>query len=208
MMFDSYCALPQDRRERIIFRNLVSAIEQAIEENRQIYLLSKNNYATGHPGITLSPYSLSLTKEELYNYLLGELVEYHNVRTTRLCRIRAIRILSDKRSFTDSVKESLEKMIRNGPQYPYHDEEDELIRVRFTEEGLRMFKAYYLHRPVPLKEDGDTYSFDCSWMQAMTYFSRFGEDALIISPKKLSRKMLNFYSVSRKRYYTLNETEE
>ena len=119
-------------RERIIFRDIVEPIEEAIAEDRQIYLLSKNNYLLGRPGLILNPYSLSLTREELYNYLLAEITDVGAVRTTRLCRIRNIRILPEKRVFTDTVKEKLEKMVFNGPQYPYRDEEDEPIRVRLA----------------------------------------------------------------------------
>ncbi len=212
MLFDSYCSLPQDKRERIIFKDLVDLIEEAIEEDRQIYLLSKNNYALSLPGLTLSPYSLSLTREELYNYLLAELNDYHAVRTMRLCRIRSIRILAEKRSFTRDVLDKLDRMILNGPQYPYLDEEEGPIKVRFNEEGLRMFKVYYLHRPVPTGIEDNIYTFDCSQMQAATYFSRFGENAMILSPEKLSRRMLNFHAAARKRYSQLigndQKTEE
>ncbi len=203
MLFDSYCSLPQDKRERIIFRDIVEPIEEAIAEDRQIYLLSKNNYLLGRPGLILNPYSLSLTREELYNYLLAEISDVGAVRTTRLCRIRNIRILPEKRVFTDTVKEKLEKMVFNGPQYPYQDEEDEPIRVRFTEEGLRMFKVYYLHRPVPRSIEGNIYTFDCSHMQALTYFSRFGENALILEPNKLSMDMLNYYRSAEEKYEEL-----
>ncbi len=203
MLFDSYCSLPQDKRERIIFRDIVEPIEEAIAEDRQIYLLSKNNYLLGRPGLILNPYSLSLTREELYNYLLAEITDVGAVRTTRLCRIRNIRILPEKRVFTDTVKEKLEKMVFNGPQYPYRDEEDEPIRVRFTEEGLRMLKVYYLHRPVPRSIEGNIYTFDCSHMQALTYFSRFGENALILEPNKLSMDMLNYYRSAEEKYEEL-----
>ena len=205
MLFDSYCALPQDKRERIIFRDLVEQIEEAITEDRQIYLLSKNNFLLGKSGITLSPYSLSLTREELYNYLLAEIDEYHAVRTMRLCRIRSIRILTEKRVFSDQVKKILDKMIVNGPQYPYQEDEEERIEVRFTDEGLRMFKVYYLHRPVPVSIEDHVYTFECSYMQAMTYFSRFGENALIISPVKLRKKMLEYHSIARKKYIELDK---
>lgn len=203
MLFDSYCSLPQDKRERIIFRDIVEPIEEAIAEDRQIYLLSKNNYLLGRPGLILNPYSLSLTREELYNYLLAEISDVGAVRTTRLCRIRNIRILPEKRVFTDTVKEKLKKMVFNGPQYPYRDEEDEPIRVRFTEEGLRMFKVYYLHRPVPRSIEGNIYTFDCSHMQALTYFSRFGDNALILEPNKLSMDMLNYYRCAEEKYEEL-----
>lgn len=203
MLFDSYCSLPQDKRERIIFRDIVEPIEEAIAEDRQIYLLSKNNYLLDRPGLILNPYSLSLTREELYNYLLAEISDVGAVRTTRLCRIRNIRILPEKRVFTDTVKEKLKKMVFNGPQYPYRDEEDEPIRVRFTEEGLRMFKVYYLHRPVPRSIEGNIYTFDCSHMQALTYFSRFGDNALILEPNKLSMDMLNYYRCAEEKYEEL-----
>ena len=199
-LFDSYCMLPQDKRERIIFRNLVEKIEQAIEEDRQIYLLSKQNHDLNKPGVILSPYSLSLTKEELFNYLLGELSEYQAVRTTRLCRIQSIRILNERRVFTDPVLNILDKMIFNGPQYKYDENEKDPIIVQFTDEGIRKFRYYFVHRPIPVSIEDHTYTFSCSYSQAANYFSRFGSDAVVISPVELREQMREFYEKAVKEY--------
>lgn len=193
MMFDSYCSLPQDKRERIIFRNLIEKIEEAILDNRKIYLLTKNNYKRGFPGVTLSPFSLSLTKEELYNYLLAELNQYKACRSTRLCRIQSISILKENREFSEDVLEKLNKMEFNGPQYAYTDEENELIKIQLSEEGIKKFKQYYVHRPVPIEINNDIYVFNCTYTQALNYFARFGEDAIILSPDSLKIQFKDFY---------------
>lgn len=193
MMFDSYCSLPQDKRERIIFRNIIERIEEAISEDKKIYLLTKNNYKRGFPGVTLSPYSLCLTKEELYNYLLAELNDYKACRTTRLCRIQSISVLKEKRQFSKEVLDKLNKMEINGPQYAYGDDENELIRISLSEEGIRKYKSYYVHRPTPIEIDGDCYVFNCSYMQALNYFTRFGEDAVVLSPEPLKKQFKEFY---------------
>lgn len=63
-----------------------------------------------------------------------------------------------------------------------------------------MFKKIYLYRPSPVSIEGDIYTFDCSANQLLYYFERFGDNALILSPKKLGIFMRNYYYFAYKKY--------
>ena len=127
--------------------------------------------------------------------------EYSVCRTMRLCRIQTVRILNEKRSFSKPVLEKLQLMEYNGPQYPYEEEETGPIVVKMNEEGIRKFRFFYIHRPVPISIKDDLYYFSCSYMQAINYFSRFGKDAIILSPKSLRKQIQEFYMNALKEYW-------
>ena len=66
-----------------------------------------------------------------------------------------------------------------------------------------LFERIYLYRPIPTKIEGDIYTFACSANQVLYYFERFGENALILSPKKLGLFMRNYYYYALKKYRTI-----
>ena len=76
----------------------------------------------------------------------------------------------------------------------------EPIKVRLTNKGKALFDKIYPYRPTPKSVDGDVYTFDCSANQALYYFERFGDSALILSPKKLGIFMRNYYFYAYKAY--------
>lgn len=187
-LFASYTSLPKDKRERIIFKEHVEKIEEAIQRNCKIYFTTTSN-PNKH---IASCYSLSNSKEELFNYLL---VEYKDRPFSfRLSRIDQIMLLNEAASFKSSTIEYLEKMKKNGPQFAYEKEME--ICVRLTEYGKRLFKKMYLHRPTPIRIEDDCYYFDCSKNQIIQYFFRFENHAFVEYPKGIAEEMLNKYQAS------------
>ena len=63
-----------------------------------------------------------------------------------------------------------------------------------------MFRAMYVHRPVPTKIDVDRYHFNCSYMQLFQYFVRFGKDAFIVKPAELRDRIKRFYAAGIRSY--------
>ena len=81
-MFTSYCSLPQDQREKIIFKNQYETLLKAIRENKKVFFTTKYGKDSIHES---SPYSITMSKEELHCYLL---TKYNNkCKTYRLNRI-------------------------------------------------------------------------------------------------------------------------
>ena len=149
----------------------------------------------------LSVYSVSPAKDELFNYVLAYDGK-HNV-TMRLASIKTVSPLSFSSAIPDENKILFERQIACAAQYPMYNTDDEPIKVQLTEKGKRLFEKIYLYRPTPVAIDGDVYTFNCSANQLLYYFERFGENALILSPKKLGIFMRNYYHYALKKYKTI-----
>lgn len=191
-LFASYTSLPKDHRERIIFKDTCDKIQEAIDKKCKIYFTTTSN-PDKH---IASPYALSRSKEELFNYLLAE---YKNrAYSFRLSRINQVVLLNEAASFDHDVQHSLELMKKNGPQFSYDNIGE--ICVRLTEIGKNMFKKMYLHRPSPVRIEDDHYYFDCSKNQIIQYFYRFGKYAFIESPRDIAEDMLYRYQSAARSY--------
>ena len=194
-MFASYSLLPQDKRETIIFKPLFDQINEAIENDRKIYFTT---YSSRSPHIA-SPYAVSNSKEELFNYLICSY--NHRPYSFRICRIEQIKILNESREIPDSMAEVFDNMIKYGPQFAYEVTKPSTpIKVLLTERGKDQFKKIYLHRPHPSRIEGDIYYFECSRGQIFQYFSRFGNNAVVLEPKELMADLHKFYALADKKY--------
>ncbi len=194
-LFASYVLLPQDKRERIIFREKFEVIEEAIENDRKIYFtLSANE--TPH---IVSPYSLASSKEELFNYLLAEYNE--KPFSFRITRLKKVVMMAETSSISEENEKIFQKMEKYGPQFSYvRNIPDEEIRVRMSERGKEMYEKMYVHRPVIKRIEGDVYVFDCSITQAYQYFIRFGRNALVEAPVSLQEDIRHYYASSLRAY--------
>ncbi len=202
-MFASYALLPQDRREAILFKDTFEKIREAIESDRKIYFTTRKNEK---PHI-VSPYIISNSKEELFNYLICQYKSYPY--SFRVCRIRQVKILNEGRDLNDGIQEIFDKMILYGPQFAYQVRKPaQTIKVLLTDRGKEQFKSIYLHRPQPSSIDGDIYSFDCSRTQAFQYFCKFGANALILEPEDLQADLHRFHGYASKRYSQLARTNK
>ena len=194
-MFASYALLPQDKRETIIFKPIYDRIREAIDTDRKIYFTTDSSK---QPHIA-SPYAVSNSKEELFNYLI---CKYHDAPYSfRLCRIDQVKILNEAREFSEEMIEVFQKMIRFGPQFSYEmNKANSQIKVLLSERGKKQFRMMYLHRPQPVKTEGDIYYFDCSRGQAFQYFARFGRNAVVLEPKDLQADLHKFYATANQKY--------
>ena len=112
-------------------------------------------------------------------------------------------LLPDKATITQKSSELFERQIRCGAQYPIYPSDKDEIKVQLTPNGKKLFEKIYLYRPIPTRIEGDVYYFDCSANQLIYYFQRFGDNALILSPKKLGIKMRDYHYFALKKYRTI-----
>lgn len=188
LLFASYVRLPQDKRERIIFKENFEVIESAIEQHKRLYFTSSTNKANKH---IVAPYSLSNSKEELFNYLIAQ--EKGNAYSFRVSRIANLAVLNEEAVFSDKVVPIFEKMEIYGPQFSYSLSENKTIKVRFSERGKALYEKIYLHRPPYTKINGDIYEFDCSVTQLTQYLQRFGKNAVVVEPENVRVDMEIYY---------------
>ncbi len=191
-MFTSYAYMPQDKRAEIIFKRQYSTIENAIKQNKKIFIV-----INGSEKLEVSPYSICRSKEEFYLYLLCSRNDYP--MTVKLNKITSVTTLEKVREFGRKDILVFDKMIKYGPQFIY-DPNDEPTVVKLTEGGIKRFKKFYVHRPIPDIIDKNVYTFNCSPDQVFQYFIKFGKDAEIVSPYYLRERAMRFLSSALKNY--------
>lgn len=185
-MFASYVLLPQDKREEIIFKPQYDAVLKAMKEKKKVFITTSKGK---NSKIEISPYAIVGSKEELHLYVIGV---QKTCTPLRLSRIVGVTQLAADAVFTEQQRLLAEKMIKYGPQFIYRTDEEEVL-VELTERGLDKYKKIYVHRPIPVKIEGNLYYFQCSYSQIVQYFVRFGGDAKIIYPQSVRNEICSFH---------------
>lgn len=193
VMFSSYALLSRDKREKIIFSDIFESLNNAITNNKEIYITNiKGN------SFTLKPYNIINSKDEYFNYLVG--VMDKDIVSFRVSRIK--KVIETNKDFIvkDSHYKTIDKMKKYGPQYIFKNDENELIKIKFTNDGIIKYEKMYLYRPSYIKKTNNIYYFDCSYEQIRQYLLRFGNEAEIISPKILRDEFKKYISDLSKLY--------
>ena len=196
-MFHAYTQKTKNEREKIIHKENFELLQKAITRGVQVCVQLQSGIVINN----LSVYSISPAKDELFNYVLAY-DNKHNV-TMRLASVKTVSLLSVSSNIPEENKILFERQIACAAQYPMYNTDNELIKVQLTEKGKKLFEKIYLYRPTPVRIEGDIYTFNCSANQLLYYFERFGESALILSPKKLGIFMRNYYYFALKKYKTI-----
>ena len=196
-LISSYVHIPQDKRERILFKDNYELVDKAIQNNKKIYFVIKRyDKETRH---IVSPFAIENSKEELFNYLLAD--KDSVPMSFRISRIKNLAVLNESASFSSLSLDSFQKMIKNGPQFAYGEKENNPIKIKLTDAGKLKYTRIYLHRPDYREiENNNIYVFDCSYLQATQYFERFGSDAIVLEPQDLRDRFELFYNKARKAY--------
>lgn len=194
-LFNSYIHHPLNEREKIIFKKNYNLLLKSIAKDTQVYISLSNNEIIKAASI----YSIASSKDELFNYVLLE--RDNNVsQTLRLSKIKSVALLSKKRELSQEVISCFDKQIKYGVQYPINAYEQEMILVKLTKHGQKLFKRIYLYRPIYDFVENNIYYFSCSYDQVLQYFQRFGRHAIILSPKSLAIEMRDYYHTSYETY--------
>lgn len=196
-LFTSYASKTKNLRELIIHKENYLQIQKAIKKHLKIAIKLK----TGDYFVNVSVYAISHSKDELFNYALLYLNKRNS--TIRLSSIDCVTLLSEKSDIPVENIKLFNIQLENDVQYTIYNTDDEPVKVKLTDKGKKLFEKIYLYRPTPISIEGDIYTFHCSAQQILFYFERFGDNAIILSPKKLGIFMRNYYYYSYKSYKKL-----
>ena len=196
-LFTAYVQKTKNEREKIIHKDVFVLLQKAIKQKLAVSLRLQSGTIFNH----LSVYAIAPAKDELFNYVLG----YNNKNniTLRLASVETVSLSSESSYIPEENQRLFERQIACAAQFPIYNTDNEPIQVQLTEKGKKLFDKIYLYRPSPISIQGDVYTFDCSANQLIYYFERFGENALILSPKKLGIFMRNYYHFALKKYKTI-----
>lgn len=120
----SYVHKPQDKRERILFKDNYVQINKAVQNNKKIYFVIKRYDKEKQD--TVSPFAIENSKEELFNYPLAD--KDGIPLSFRMSRIKNLAVLNESDSFSSLSLGSFQKMIKNGPQFAYGEKENNPIK--------------------------------------------------------------------------------
>lgn len=196
-LFNDYAKFNQDERERIIFKEEIDLINQAIKLNKKIHfkLISKTENEDGKTNpeqkLEVSPLGIYNSKDRQFAYLIYYTSSSYNVvNLYKLTDLRMSRSFRDE--LTKEIKDKIDNDLdKNDPQYinsPIIN-----CQIKLTKKGKKMFTKIFINRPKPYKIEDDVYYFEVSINQLFQYFSRFGSDALVLDNEKLSNRLRNFY---------------
>lgn len=197
----AYSKSTKNEREKIIHRENFEILNKAIKKGRQVCIALNGKDVFNNATV----FAVSPAKDELFNYVL--IYSGKQNYTLRLASICSVSILPTKASIAEENRELFERQIACAVQYPMYNTDVEPIRVQLTEKGKKLFNKIYLYRPTPVKVEGDIYTFNCSANQLLYYFERFGDSALILSPKKLGIFMRNYYYFALKKYKSIYKND-
>lgn len=186
-LFSSYSRLPRDKRELIIFKDSYTKLTESVRQNVMVYFTTTRS----EKGNKASVYTMESSKEELFNYVL--LCIEGVPATFRLARIKSVKLLKKAREDFENALPFFNKMRVYGPQYLITHKDDMPVKIKMTPQGESAYEKIYLYRPKYSRKDGNIYTFECSYIQIIHYFSRFGKDAVLLEPKELKTKMMYFY---------------
>ncbi len=199
-MFISYCEKPGYERERIIFRDNLSFLEDACRERREISFATTVKPDVIHHVI---PYEVVPGKEEIFNYLLcqeyNDYKERNEAKSYRLCRINSPGYYHNSGTMENQIINRLEKMKRTAPQYAINEEVESCLSL--TKAGQLAYMQIYTGRPDPDRTEKDPegegrmlYYFSCSQEQIFRYLQRFNiGEVKILYPEILKRKLADYF---------------
>lgn len=196
-LFISYSQRLKNEREKIIYKENYDIIKKSISKGLAVCITT----TSGGVYNLASVYDIAPARDELFNYVL--VYNDKSNHTLRLATVDTVLTLSDKAFIPEESKELFKRQIECGAQYPIYPTDKGLIKVKLSEHGKYLFKKIYLYRPVPISIEDDIYTFNCSRSQVLYYFERFGDSALILSPKKLGQQMRDFHYFALKKYRTI-----
>ena len=186
-LLSSYLSISRSNREVIIFRDTFEDLNKAIKNKRIITFSSTSSQDLVY---TIRPYMIAASKEEQCNYLLCTDNRSGQSRTFRISRLRALYVTSDTFNINEDILQELTDIAMRNPQSASQNVE---AKVVMTDRGIRKFHLIVKNRPDVERREGNTFYFNWPKRQLEDYFSRFGKDAVIVSPPECIESLKIFY---------------
>ena len=203
-VLEEYCTQPYVYRELIYYASDVQCIRTAIALKKRLKLCLRNSrLATDGRTIYMKPYGLLQDSGKKYNYIVGMLSDSHDSDTFVYASVRLSSVVRSSMMQksghlnAEERREILRRIHDAGVPYLSSGNHTQIIKVRLTKEGIRMYNSMLHLRPMYISKNEDhgawIYEFDCLPWQAEIYFFKFGPDALIQEPAELSEKFFHKY---------------
>ena len=177
-LFEKYCSKFKYIRELFVFQDTVKQILEATRKKKKIKL------KYGSKLTTVEPYFIKRDEQGDENFLFCYCETEKTYYNYKLKDLEVISILDEKikgkdKKYIESVRKNFDPFLGNG----------NFIKVRLTEEGMKMIKGLTNYRPKLIEKNEDIYIFEASNENAKLYFRQFSKEAVILEPKELREEM-------------------
>lgn len=193
-ILNEYVSLPQYVRENIIKRAETFAINEAIGNNKIVFInVSGVEYY-------IAPFALIENNEETFSYLIGLDVtsKKNSPITVKLSKIHNVTSLNTSYYFKKEEKETLINIINSGVEFASGDFIK--VKIKFSHGGFNMFKYRFHNRPNAKKIDDLTCEVSCTLTNFVNYFLPFGKEIEILNNSELKSKFAKFYKEAYESY--------
>ena len=212
-LLEEYATKPVFIREQILFKDTVDVINKAVSEQRKLKItlyptISSNGEVKPRRKFYVAPYKITQDPNRSFNYLVGFSKEIDKDYKEIECCIRISRIekINIQSSMGAKISKEKAKQLDNKLQTQtamYMSGNPISIKVLFTKRGLQNFKKLVHLRPRIYHVDENNeylYTFDCTVVQAINYFFKFGHQAIILEPEELKSSFKERYEKALNEY--------
>lgn len=220
---EEYAKLSQKEREKVFYKDWITQINDCKNNRRLIHVQWwKKNISEA----LLLPYDVFFSEDVNHYYLVAFSLakkesEYHYINTLNIPLRRIIlfeksyeyifnpdisiifKQKNDISGYSDLIKLT-ETRISDG-ELLYISDVRQKVEIQLTEKGLENIRSRGLFIPqnIEISQINDnTYiiSFEATWLQTFLYFFKFGQDAVILSPKKYRDRFIESYNNALQEY--------
>ena len=178
-----YATNPKNKRELFIFRESVERLNLAIKDKKNVYITFNDNRK-----VKVSPYYIGSSDLEIANYIFCYDYLEEKYKNYKLSYLNQVYTTSETGNWED--KKYINDVIKNFDPFL---SKGQVIKIRLSERGKRLFKAIKINRPKLINSKDDIFEFEASEEQIKRYFTYFLDDATIIEPIELKKWFIEKY---------------
>lgn len=186
-LFISYSSLSFDQRELIIFKTIANDLLYAIRSKKKVKITMDNK------NLTLSPIALMPIDTDPSNYLFASSGSRRapSYGIYQLSQIQFVEILDNK---VDLPQDQIQ-FIKEAKHQIVITLEKSIVKVHFTEKGIKALNEMPSHIPTILHKDTQNriYTFLCTIYEITILLIKLREDVIILEPSSIAiRAQENF----------------
>ncbi|WP_338959531.1 WYL domain-containing protein [Fusobacterium nucleatum] len=178
-----YATNPKNKRELFIFRESVERLNLAIKDKKNVYITFNDNRK-----VKVSPYYIGSSDLEIANYIFCYDYLEEKYKNYKLSYLNQVYTTSETGNWED--KKYINDVIKNFDPFL---SKGQVIKIRLTERGKKLFKAIKINRPKLINSKDDIFEFEASEERIKRYFTYFLDDATIIEPIELKKWFIEKY---------------
>ena len=178
-----YATNPKNKRELFIFKESVERLNLAIKDKKNVYITFNDNRK-----VKVSPYHIGSSDLEIANYIFCYDYSEEKYKNYKLSYLKQVYTTSETGNWKD--KEYINDVIKNFDPFL---SKGQIIKIRLSENGKKLFKAIKINRPKLIASKGDIFEFEASEEQIKRYFTYFLDDATVIEPIELKEWFIEKY---------------